>query len=57
MESSILNSIGIDPGNHRNRDDGDHDFRIALYGESIDENDALHEALSHFHEGKGCRVP
>ena len=30
---------------------------LALYGESIDENDALHEALSHFHEGKGCRVP
>ena len=51
MESSILNSIGIDPGIIVIV------IRIALYGESIDENDALHEALSHFHEGKGCRVP
>ena len=55
MESSILNSIGIDPGIIVIVMMGIMIF-VLLYMVRVSMN-ALHEALSHFHEGKGCRVP
>lgn len=57
MESSILNSIGIDPGIIVIVMMGIMIF-VLLYMVRVSmKMTRLHEALSHFHEGKGCRVP
>ena len=52
MESSILNSIGIDPGIIVIVMMG---IMIFVFGKSVHEDDTLYEALPHFHERKGCR--